>query len=115
MLPHMSFETTYSILKPRVLLALLVVAMVGCNEGPTKPSVPASTSTQWVVVAIFSWDQREEENEIFELFRTNGITASGSGSKRAGILVPQQQAEFALTLLKTNHLVTTGKIVLLVN
>jgi len=94
-----------------LLLAFSALAMVGCNANRTTPAAPASGSL--VGVAGFTWDQREEQEEVRNLLTTNGIPAVFNGSIHVGISVPRVQAGLALALLKTNHLVTTGKIVLL--
>ena len=75
------------------------------------PSVPVSDP--WVGVVGLTWDQLEEQKEVAELLRTNGIPTAGNGSIRMGISVHQSQVGLALALLKTNHMVASGKIVLL--
>jgi hypothetical protein len=93
-----------------MLPLLPIVALVGCSR-PATPSAPVNDP--WVGVVGLTWDQRDEEKEITELFKTNGIESAGNGSIRAGISVHQSQVGLALALLKTNHLVVSGKVVLL--
>jgi hypothetical protein len=95
-----------------LLLALSALAIVGCRANRTTPATPASGPL--VGVAGFTWDQREEQEEVRKLLTTNGIPAVFNGSIHVGVSVPRDQAGLALSLLKTNHLVTTGKIVLLI-
>ena len=106
-------STVYKSITPRLLLALWTLALVGCSAKQTTP--PSRDSISWVGVAGFRWDQREEQAEVNRLLRTNGIPTAGTGSIRADVEVPQAQVGLALALLKTNHLVTTGKIRLLKN
>lgn len=96
---------------PAFLLACSALAMVGCSGNRTTPAAPASGPL--VGVAGFTWDQREEQEEVRKLLTTNGIPAVFNGSIHVGVSVSRGQAGLALALLKTNHLVTTGKIVLL--
>ena len=56
--------------------------------------------------------QREEQEEICRLLKTNGVSSELYGSIHKDVLVPKDQLGIALALLKTNRLVTTGKIVL---
>jgi hypothetical protein len=93
-----------------MLPVLSIVAIVGCAPSATR-SVPVSDP--WLGVAGLIWDQRDEEKEIHELFRTNEIESAASGSIHVGIAVHQSQVDLAMALLKTNHLVTSGKVVLL--
>jgi hypothetical protein len=94
-----------------LLLALPVMAMVGCNAKRTTPAVPGNGPL--VGVAGFTWDQRDEQEEVRRLLATNGIAAVFNGSIHVGVSVPEAQVGLALALLKTNHLATSGKIVLL--
>ena len=94
-----------------MLLGLSTLATVGCNANRTTPAAPASGPL--VGVAGFTWDQREEQEEVRKLLTTNGIPAVFNGSIHVGVSVRRDQARLALSLLKTNHLVNTGKIVLL--
>ena len=93
-----------------MLAVLSIVALVGCGRPATK-SVPVSDP--WVGVAHLSWDQREEEREVADLLRTNGIESASLGSKHVSIEVHQSQFRLALALLRTNQLVTSGKVGLL--
>ncbi len=93
-----------------MLPLLPIMALVGCSR-PATPSAPVNDA--WVGVAGLTWDQRDEEKEIAELLRTNGIESAGNGSIRVGISVHQSQVGLALALLRTNHLVASGKVVLL--
>lgn len=95
----------------RVVPVLAILAFVGCNR-PATPSAPVKDDP-WVGVAGLTWDQRDEQVEIAELFKTNGVESAGNGSKHVGISVHESQVGLALALLRTNHLVTSGKIVLL--
>ena len=94
-----------------MLLTFSALAVVGCSASRTTPAVPESGPL--VGVVGFTWDQREEQEEVRKLLTTNGIPAVFNGSIRVGVSVPRGQVGLALALLKTNHLVTTGKIVLL--
>jgi hypothetical protein len=94
-----------------LLLGFSALATVGCNGNHTTPAAPASGPL--VGVAGFTWDQREEQEEVRKLLTANGISTVFNGSIHVGVSVPRGQAGLALALLKTNHLVTTGKIVLL--
>ena len=95
-----------------VLILSIVLAAVSCNTGRRKPEV-RSGAQQWVGVAGFTWDQHEEQDEINQLLTTNGVRVLFDGSIHVGAEVPQEQVELAIALLKTNHLVTTGKVLLL--
>lgn len=108
----MGLGTSYKIIASWVLLASLGLLMLRCNASRTAPAVLESGPL--VGVVGFTWDQRAEQEEVRKLLTTNGIPAVFNGSIHVGVSVPKDQVRLALTLLKTNHLVMAGKVVLLI-
>jgi len=83
------------------------------NEGPTNVTAAADvtkTADRHVVVGATRWDLFAENQEIFDLLKSNGIPMSLDGSLLFDILVPAKDAQRAIAILTTNHLFLEGII-----
>jgi type III secretory pathway lipoprotein EscJ len=82
----------------------LIAMLLGCRSEPSKPIL--------VPVARVHYDGFKEGSEIITTLHANGIPATWEGEATVvfPILVPKGSFERSLVMLRTNYLVTTGKV-----